>query len=356
MLLSGDGWVAVLTGAAPDEVEKKLKRLMWVSFQRHYHMTVCGNRWPDSFDAPEVEPLAFPRDLLETEANPDFAGRQGQGEGRAAASCLISMPTRSKSSTLGKGTRCRSTGPSNSLPWWQSTRGSQRTVVRRGAMIFQDSLPLEAVGIDLDGRIRPIKDLSHAPMNRAMGRPDWTHEPPNWPSINSETFPELDVNRAKSLATRWLYRLWKISVPYSGAFLPGGETGTITRIDGIHLYDRRVDTWVSPDDATQLLVGTPELWGTFDQGHAELPKETAGSRREPALSLRRTRFRRCGAGVGHLRASPVVRRRRRRPPVTRLGGQDCVLDSRPPRRGAAARHRHARSTPTQARVLRIASP
>lgn len=65
---------------APDEVEKKLKRLMWVSFQRHYHMTVCGNRWPDRFDAQEVDPLEFPRDLLETEANPDFAGRQGQGE------------------------------------------------------------------------------------------------------------------------------------------------------------------------------------------------------------------------------------------------------------------------------------
>jgi hypothetical protein len=53
---------------APDEVEKKLKRLMWVSFQRHYHLTVCGNRWPERFDLPEVEPQQFPRDL-ETEAN-----------------------------------------------------------------------------------------------------------------------------------------------------------------------------------------------------------------------------------------------------------------------------------------------
>ncbi len=62
---------------APDEVEQKLKRLMWVSFQRHYHLTLCGNRWPDSFDLPEVEPQQFPRDLLE-----QGAGEREQRETR----------------------------------------------------------------------------------------------------------------------------------------------------------------------------------------------------------------------------------------------------------------------------------
>jgi hypothetical protein len=130
-----------------------------------------------------------------------------------------------------------------------------------GATIFQDYLSLEAVGIDLDGTIRPIDDLSYAPVNRDTGSPDWTHEPPNWPS--------LDDGQAKALATRWLYRLWRLSMPYTGAFMPDGQSASITRIDQIHLYDRRIDTWVSPDDATQLIVGKPELWGTFDQAYAQ---------------------------------------------------------------------------------------
>ena len=73
-----------------------------------------------------------------------------------------------------------------------------------GPTVFQDDLPLEAVGIDLDGTIRPINELSYAPVNRSSGDSDWTHEPPNWPNLNSDVFPNLDVNRAKSLATPWL--------------------------------------------------------------------------------------------------------------------------------------------------------
>ena len=58
-------------------------------------------------------------------------------------------------------------------------------------------------------------------------------------------------------------------MPYTGAFLPNGQTGTVTRIDQIHLYDRRIDTWLSPDDATQLIIGKGELWGTFDPCYSQ---------------------------------------------------------------------------------------
>jgi hypothetical protein len=64
-----------------DEVEIKFKKLLRTSLLLHINRAHCLNRWPEpgEFDGVESYPMDFPRDLLDTEANPDFAGRPGQG-------------------------------------------------------------------------------------------------------------------------------------------------------------------------------------------------------------------------------------------------------------------------------------
>ncbi len=64
-----------------DAVEMKLKHLLWVSLQKHFHLVKCGNRWPDTFAPADIDPVEFPRDMLGTAANPNFASQmQNQAE------------------------------------------------------------------------------------------------------------------------------------------------------------------------------------------------------------------------------------------------------------------------------------
>jgi hypothetical protein len=69
-----------------DEIEIKFKKLLRTSLLLHINQAHCLNRWPQpgEFESVESYPMEFPRELLDTEANPAFAERvegSGQGEG-----------------------------------------------------------------------------------------------------------------------------------------------------------------------------------------------------------------------------------------------------------------------------------
>jgi hypothetical protein len=64
-----------------DEVELKFKRLLRASLNQHLNRVHCLNRWPvaGEFESGESLPMEFPRDMLETHANPDFTGKDEGG-------------------------------------------------------------------------------------------------------------------------------------------------------------------------------------------------------------------------------------------------------------------------------------
>jgi hypothetical protein len=63
-----------------DEVEIKFKKLLRTSLLLHINQAHCLNRWPQpgEFESVESYPMEFPRELLDTEANPDFVRRPVQ--------------------------------------------------------------------------------------------------------------------------------------------------------------------------------------------------------------------------------------------------------------------------------------
>ena len=74
-------------------------------------------------------------------------------------------------------------------------------------------------------------------------------------------------------------------MPYSVPFLPGGETGDRRAARPVAPLRSPARTWTTPDDANQLIVGTPELWGTFDQGNAQNYHEVARRAPGPMMIL-----------------------------------------------------------------------
>ncbi len=123
-----------------------------------------------------------------------------------------------------------------------------------GPWIYQGFLPLTAVGIDTDGSVRELDDLTYTPSN------GWESEDPNvFPSFNEQT----DV---RPLVEKSIYKMWRIDTPVQ---VPSDDAPEVTDVRQLKLYDRLVDTNFDSSDSTRTVPKKPEIWGAFDSKYAQ---------------------------------------------------------------------------------------
>lgn len=76
---------------------------------------------------------------------------------------------------------------------------------------YADLLPLEPVGLEADGRVRPIDELSYKP---AAG---WSRYWPGWYTENVVRLGDCDdLTQAAALANQYVYRCFRVRVPAGG--------------------------------------------------------------------------------------------------------------------------------------------
>ena len=127
-----------------------------------------------------------------------------------------------------------------------------------GPTIFQGYLPLEAVGIDKDGSIKPIDKLSYTPL---FG---WGQTAPIWADFTDPLIRPL-VDK--------IYKMWRLALPI---IVPGDNNIEVMDIRQIKLYDRLLDTLADPNDPTKRIPKKPELWGNFETQHKQVAKSQTG--------------------------------------------------------------------------------
>lgn len=105
-----------------------------------------------------------------------------------------------------------------------------KVVVVGGRTRFQQDFKLEAVGLEVDGSIRPIDKLSYAPQYRGM---KWSH-------FDLHGFTGMPEPRDRKLAEATVYRWYRVKTPF---FLPGiqGEIKSLDRT--LPLEQKQVERW-----------------------------------------------------------------------------------------------------------------
>jgi hypothetical protein len=120
-----------------------------------------------------------------------------------------------------------------------------------GQTVQQGFIPLVAVGLNSDGSIQPIANLSYAPMPNG-----WGPEPKQFPSITAE--PD------RTYALESVYHWWQPAIPFTA---PDGTT--VSDLKQIILFDRQLDTNLDPDDPDGSTTQRPEILGYFDPFNAQ---------------------------------------------------------------------------------------
>jgi hypothetical protein len=125
-----------------------------------------------------------------------------------------------------------------------------------GPAVYQGFIPLEAVGIDKDGSIKPIDDLTYTP-------------PKGWANENPDKFPNITDPNVRPLLEKSVYKMWRVALPIQVPNPPAGNANVITSINQIHLFDRLIDTNWDPSDQGKTTPKKPEIWGNFYQQYAQ---------------------------------------------------------------------------------------
>jgi hypothetical protein len=135
-----------------------------------------------------------------------------------------------------------------------------------GAWVFQGFIPLTAVGIDTDGSVQALNDLSYTPPQNG-----WAAEDPNvFPSLSNQ--PDI-----LPLAEKSVYKMWRVDGPIQ---VPSNDAPAVTDLRQLKLYSRLVDTHFDPNDQTKVIPKKPEIWGSFEPKYAQTvqtPTSTQGT-------------------------------------------------------------------------------
>lgn len=93
--------------------------------------------------------------------------------------------------------------------------------------LFQTKLRLEAVGLDCDGRIKPVNDLTYKPSDSTTGGKSWKHAYP-------DNFSGITNKADRRLALRTVWRWYRIKSQPNGKLAPPGypakEASKVTSI------------------------------------------------------------------------------------------------------------------------------
>ena len=135
-----------------------------------------------------------------------------------------------------------------------------KLAVRCGYNLYQCDFELEAVGLDIDGQVKLIKDLSYR-FDLAGGGSGKVDE--EWSDIDLPYFSRMVIgsggNNSRKyvyrteLAKRTVFKWYRVKVP---AEVPG--YGMVTRLDQIVLFDEQLLVQDPPEGET-LPEGTPQI-------------------------------------------------------------------------------------------------
>ncbi len=140
-----------------------------------------------------------------------------------------------------------------------------------GPSLFQVDFPLEAVGLDRDtttggdptDTIKPIDQLSYKPAG------GWSQvDLPLFADLSSNAAEE-DVSGLRSLATKSVYRYYRIRMPVK---VPGYEGDVITKREQLlPLFDEQVISAVENDESVPLPAAVFGVWypGLDDQSNTQ---------------------------------------------------------------------------------------
>lgn len=123
-----------------------------------------------------------------------------------------------------------------------------------GPTLYQIDVLLEAVGLDLDGQVKPVNDLSYTPSN------GWTHDPPTAHPNAGDTLPETQRRAARDLAVATVWRWYRIHSAPRGLdneplTVPGYTGLVMTRDQLLPLETEQVEMGVQLEVVT--IVGVP---------------------------------------------------------------------------------------------------
>lgn len=140
-----------------------------------------------------------------------------------------------------------------------------------GPTIWQGLLKLQAVGLDTDGKWKPIDDLSFKPAD------GWEKWAPQWPdrAIELPSATEEELEDARRLAAQHVWRTYKVLGQHDGEFGPvTGFTGELTHIGQyLPLLTELVDSETNADGTTSYLA--PYVRGRkYDESIGEHTEET----------------------------------------------------------------------------------
>jgi hypothetical protein len=131
-------------------------------------------------------------------------------------------------------------------------------ILTGGPTIFQGYIPLEAVGVDTDGSIKPIALLSYAPAG------GWASTMPIWFDFTDPLIRPL-VDK--------IYKMWRLTLPIQ---IPGNNAPAVTDIRQIKLFDRLLDTRPDASDPAKRIPKKPQLWGNFDAKYKQVVNSQTG--------------------------------------------------------------------------------
>ena len=130
-----------------------------------------------------------------------------------------------------------------------------KVVIVCGRTRYQRDFELEAVGLDVDGSIRPIDELSYTPL--VGGVQTWKGY------ADLVGFTGLPREGCSSYAQRSVYRWYRVKVPF---WLPGttGQSAQVESLDRIlPLENEQIETW---EYEGKMQARPYWVYGEFDEG------------------------------------------------------------------------------------------
>lgn len=219
-----------------------------------------------NYSLPDLDPDARPEVVWETAPAAQALADLCEQIGVRVALC---EEDRIKVFVSGQGASLPTKGTNEPAMGFTIPSPTDNVYVVCGASKFQNDFDLEAVGLDKDGHIRPINDLSYAPEN------GW--ERTSWPA-----FPELASDKqAQQLAIQTIYRWYRIKVDGVVFSKVDGKEKSISADDDFEvlpLDDRLLEVMTAPDGTTKPKPA--EIRGVF---HSSLKPGADGNSDEYTL-------------------------------------------------------------------------
>lgn len=128
--------------------------------------------------------------------------------------------------------------------------------------IYETAFILEAVGLDVDGSIKPIDDLNYKPDG-------------GWEQAPADDFENVTDAEHRKFALKSVYKWYRVSKYLDGTLSFPAPIGQVKNIKQIQVRDKRTKTRIDP--AGERVEQDAVIWGSFVDGGWSVENVPAGS-------------------------------------------------------------------------------